>query len=151
MGFTKLIREQVYTKFNCRCAYCGQEIKLKDMQVDHVIPQSRFQSFIKNKNTMREWVPKFLNHLTELDVDHIDNLFPACRVCNKWKNDWDLGLFRSEIEQQVKRLFNYSSNFRMATRYGLIEETGKKVIFYFEREEKLFIKTDLTDEIYGCN
>ena len=125
------IREMVYQKFDCRCAYCGEQIKLKDMQVDHVVPKSRFQSFIKNR-----WVPSFLKHLTEFDCDHLDNLFPACRVCNKWKNDWDLGMFKSEIQQQVKRLFDYSSNFRMAIRYNLIQETGNPVIFYFERGEK---------------
>ncbi len=36
---TKQIREQVYQKYNGRCAYCGHEIAIKDMQVDHIIPK----------------------------------------------------------------------------------------------------------------
>lgn len=124
----KINREEVYNKCDGRCAYCGVQIKIKEMQVDHIIPTSFFQQHIKNKIR----VPKFLSHLTEDDVNHIDNLHPTCRVCNKWKSAHDLELFRKEIEEQVKRLNDYSSNYRMAKRYGLIEETIKPIIFYYE-------------------
>lgn len=33
------IRKQVYEKYNRHCAYCGCELKYKDMEVDHVIPE----------------------------------------------------------------------------------------------------------------
>ena len=32
----KHIRQQVYEKCNGHCAYCGCELKYKDMQVDHI-------------------------------------------------------------------------------------------------------------------
>ena len=35
------IRKQVYEKYNRHCAYCGCELKYKDMEVDHVIPVYR--------------------------------------------------------------------------------------------------------------
>jgi 5-methylcytosine-specific restriction endonuclease McrA len=124
----KINREEVYNKCGGRCAYCGNQIKIKEMQVDHIIPTSFFSQHINNKVR----VPKFLNHLTESDVNHMDNLLPTCRVCNKWKSAHDLELFRKEIEEQVRRLNDYSSNYRMAKRYGLVEETIKPIIFYFE-------------------
>jgi hypothetical protein len=77
-------------------------------------------------------VPPFLKHLTEKDVNHIDNLFPSCKTCNSWKTVFDLETFRDELEKQIKRLNSYSANYRMAKRYGLVEETEKPIVFYFE-------------------
>jgi 5-methylcytosine-specific restriction endonuclease McrA len=128
MALTKIQRQQVHSKFDGMCAYCGHEVLLKHMQVDHVIPQSRYVSLIKN-----EMVIDQLRHLTESDVDHIDNLYPTCRVCNKWKSNFDLEAFRREVSEQVKRLNDYSSNYRMAKKYNLIKETITPIIFYFER------------------
>lgn len=134
MAFKKHEREMVYKKLNGKCAYCGEDIKLKDMQIDHIIPQSLFWGNIKSNHK----VPSFLSHLGEDDVHHIDNLNPACRVCNNWKNSFDLELFRSEIQEQIKRLNKYSSNYRMAKRYGLVTECSYPITFYFEREGKKF-------------
>lgn len=122
------IRKLIIAKYNNRCAYCGCEITLKQMQVDHIIPKSEFLSHIKN----RIHIPYFLTHLTEIDVNHWDNLNPACIVCNKWKSAHHLELFRSELFEQIKRLNTNSSSFRIAKRYGLVEETLKPIIFYFE-------------------
>jgi 5-methylcytosine-specific restriction endonuclease McrA len=126
----KIDRILIYNKFNGHCAYCGEKIDIKDMQVDHIIPQRNFLMHIKNKYK----VPNFLKHLTESDKNHIDNLLPSCRVCNKWKDAFDLELFRHELEQQTKRLDGVSSNYRIAKKYGLIQETDNKVVFYFEKK-----------------
>ena len=124
----KFDRHEVYAKYNGHCAYCGEKMKYKDMQVDHIIPKVDFVRHVIN----RIYVPDFLKHLTFDDVNHIDNLNPACKVCNKWKSFHHLELFRSEIEMQVKRLNAYSANYRMAKRYGLIAENVKPIIFYYE-------------------
>ena len=34
----KSLRLKVYDKYRGHCAYCGKEIVMKDMQVDHIIP-----------------------------------------------------------------------------------------------------------------
>jgi 5-methylcytosine-specific restriction endonuclease McrA len=122
-------REIIFNKYNGKCAYCGLKIDLKDMQIDHVIPQRNFEMMIKNN-----WrVPVFLSHLTLDDLNHKDNLNPTCRVCNKWKDAFDLETFRSEIFEQIDRLNKRSSNYRMAKKYGLLAETLKPIVFYFER------------------
>nr|DAI89472.1 MAG TPA: RECOMBINATION ENDONUCLEASE VII [Caudoviricetes sp.] len=127
-------RQKVYKKLNGHCAYCGREILIKDMQIDHIIPQLNFEWIFKNN--IQDMIPEFLIHLTESDLHHIDNLNPACRVCNKWKSTYHLELFRSEIQDQVKRLQLRSSNYRIAKLYGLIEETEAKVKFYFETQPR---------------
>lgn len=124
---SKIDRDIVYRKCNGRCGYCGEELNSK-FQVDHIIPQSFFGGHIKNKFR----VPKFLWHLTENDVNHIDNLLPTCSVCNKWKSAHDLELFRTEISEQLKRLKDYNSNYRFALRYHLVQETPHPITFYFE-------------------
>lgn len=125
----KQTRQAVYDKFNGRCAYCGEEIRLKEMQVDHIIPQSYFVEHV----TKQFRITEFLKHLTIYDVNHIDNLHPACRVCNKWKSAHDLWFFRNELSQQIKRLNERSSNYRIAKKYNQIEEKQSPIIFYFEK------------------
>lgn len=68
--------------------------------------------------------------------DEMENLMPACRSCNRYKLVFSLEEFRNEIALQVKRARESSLNFRLAERFGLIQETGKKVSFYFEREQR---------------
>jgi len=128
----KIDRKLVYGKCNGKCAYCGSELNGK-FQVDHIIPQRDFISYvIKNFK-----IPPFLSHLTPDDLNHIDNLLPACSVCNKWKSSHHLELFRSEISEQIKRLNNWSANYRFAKRYNLIQETPKRIVFYFETINQL--------------
>lgn len=129
MAIKPIQREEVFKKLHGHCAYCGEALKsIKQMQVDHIIPQAFFVGYVRSKI----YVPQFLEHLTECDVDHIDNLHPACGVCNKWKSTFHLELFRSEIADQIKRLNDYSSNFRLAKRYGIVQETPQPIVFYFE-------------------
>lgn len=126
--FTKEQRVYIHEKYEGHCAYCGDPIKLKDMQIDHIIPKADFEKTIKN----RIRVPVFLMHLTLDDLNHEDNLNPSCRTCNKWKSSYHLELFRSELKEQIKRLNKYSANYRIAKKYGLVKETIKPIKFYFE-------------------
>ena len=42
---TKREREEVLKKYDGHCAYCGAEITLKQMQVDHLIPMELYEAF----------------------------------------------------------------------------------------------------------
>ena len=129
MTFAKDKRKQIHAKYSGHCAYCGDIIELKAMQIDHIIPQRNFTQVIRNKAK----APLFLTHLTENDVNHDDNLNPACRICNKRKDAFDLEFFRSELSEQVNRLNKYSSAYRLAKKFGQIKETKQPIVFYFER------------------
>lgn len=124
----KIDRQQVYSKCNGRCSYCGCEISIKQMQVDHYLSQRNFATHILNN-----WnVPKHLSHLTISDVDHIDNLMPACASCNKFKTANHIECFRSELELQPKRLRDNNPMIRLNERFGIIQIIEKPIIFYFE-------------------
>lgn len=125
-------REKVHAKYSGHCAYCGISISIKDMQVDHLIPQRNYEWSLKNNLK----IPSFLAHLTLSDMNHIDNLMPACRSCNGFKSTFDLELFRSEVADQANRLRKYKPTFKLAERYGLIEVIERPVVFYFETLNK---------------
>lgn len=121
MALSKKVRQQVYEMCNGKCAYCGKELNGK-FQVDHVIAYW---------HTMSE--AEYLRHFKKpKPSNYIDNFLPSCARCNKWKSTFTVEQFRQEIELQVQRLNAYHSNYRMALDYGLIKETIKPVVFYFE-------------------
>lgn len=117
----KINRQNVYDKYDGKCAYCGCNITLKTMQVDHIKP--------KWHNISEE---KAIFYGIEKGSDDYDNLLPSCRRCNKWKSTFSIDQFRGEIIIQLERLDKYSPNYRLARDYGLIKETPIDVLFYFE-------------------
>jgi 5-methylcytosine-specific restriction endonuclease McrA len=105
----KELRLSVYEKYSGNCAYCGCEIVWSAFQVDHIIPKQSGGS------------------------DDLENLNPACRQCNNFKNVFSLEEFRREVSMQVERARKYSVNFRTAERFGMIEVKPKPIVFYFEQ------------------
>ena len=116
---TKAEREEVYAICGGRCAYCGAQIELKDMQVDHVVPM------------------EFCNAYQAIGVepdslDSLDNYLPACRSCNHYKSTFTVEKFRKAIERYPIVLERDSATYRNAVRFGMIEPKEKKIRFYFE-------------------
>ncbi len=105
-------RLQVYEKCNGHCAYCGCELPLKDMQVDHIIPLALIND---------DKSETFLNYL------------PACRSCNHYKSAMSLETFRRMIERMPDVLMRDSVTYKNAVRFGLVTPTPHKVEFYFEK------------------
>lgn len=113
---TKTERKKVYAICGGRCAYCGAQITLDDMQVDHVIPMSFSECY----------------QVQGFDLDTMDNYLPACRICNHYKSTLTIEKFRYSIERLPYALERDSSAFRRALRFGLVWNIGRKVQFYFE-------------------
>lgn len=103
----KLNRKAVHEKYNGHCAYCGVAIDIKEMQVDHLLPQWR----VNDKSY----------HIPFEQVHCEDNYMPSCRSCNKYKSGNPLESFRRD-----------RPTFNLAERFGLIECKPKPVVFYFE-------------------
>ena len=108
----KIDRKKVYEKFDGRCAYCGNAIEFKDMQVDHV-------------------VPKRLSYHFDYD-NSIDNLMPSCRTCNHYKRCYLLANYRGMIKTLHKRLEKIYI-FKVAIRYGIVSVKPFDGQFYFEK------------------
>lgn len=114
-------RKAVFNKFGGRCAYCGCEISERNFNEDHLKPLRRDQELETHEAIRLR------------GNDDFENLMPSCRSCNSWKKVYTIEQFRSEISKQIERLKRNSNQFCLALRYGLIQETGEPVKFYFER------------------
>ena len=117
----KIDREEIYNKCNGHCAYCGVEITIKQMQVDHIEPHWRT---LTETQAQKSKIKK--------GSHEIENLNPSCSRCNKWKSTYSLESFRNVIETSLVRLERDTPNFRLARDYGLLTETPKRIKFYFE-------------------
>jgi 5-methylcytosine-specific restriction endonuclease McrA len=119
----KINRQQVYDKYNGRCAYCGEAITIKQMQVDHIWPQQ-----------LSHWHK-------DIDPNRPENLNPSCAKCNNFKHGYRLdgdnhgaSSFRYELQKQVERL-RKNPQFDRALRFGLVQIIDKPVEFYYEKLE----------------
>lgn len=119
-------RKEVYNKYGGRCAYCGQKITVKQMQVDHIIAQRHYKNGIV-------WLKYWYNIDVVPDIDDISNLMPTCHICNNFKSAMTLKELRDQLFKQVERI--RSSQFNRALKYGQIKITRSPIWFYFEKVE----------------
>ena len=124
MSISKSKREAVRMKFGGKCAYCGCELK-KGWHVDHIEP------VIRNPYTKKMYLP---------ERDIIENMNPSCPPCNIHKHSLSIEEFRRQIEYHTKAMNRASTQYKFLKKFGLIEETGKKVVFYFEKFNKGEVK-----------
>ena len=125
-------RERVWLKYDKHCAYCGEEIEFKAMQVDHIVPKRHYEAMCNQPGwSLKGHIEQIHGHYVEMDSE--ENLNPSCRKCNNYKSDFSLEGFRQELSLQLERLNKTSTTYGRALRYRLIKETPKPIIFYFEQ------------------
>lgn len=113
------LRRRVWNKSEGKCWYCGDKLPIKGWHADHFRPIGR-----EPGGTIR---------YPERDTE--DNLVPSCAGCNIMKSNMDIEAFRDLITNFVVRLNRDITVFRHAKRYGLVEETGAVVTFWYENKE----------------
>ena len=111
-AISKAERQKVYSKYGGHCAYCGQLIAYREMQVEHKIPFARG------------------------GTDCMENYLPSCRICNHYKHTLTIEEFRKQLELLTGRLRERVYIYKLALRHGRIVENETPVIFFFEREEE---------------
>lgn len=146
-------RQKIFDKYCGRCAYCGCELQ-KGWHIDEIEPVRRKKKLIRahwENKLSGELVPqKEVNkyavyalfkwvedaHVSDgyLHPERmtIENQNPACASCNINKHSESLEQFRRNIAAYMKHLNEISTQYKIAKRYGLIQETGIEVKFYFE-------------------
>lgn len=131
-------RQQIFDKYNGRCAYCGCDLQ-KGWHVDHAEPIRRGLKYKKDANG------KYLydengEHFKEYYETHPDrnvvqNYMPACVSCNINKRSDTIEQFRKNIQGYLNSLNLRMVQYKMVKKYGLVQETNKPVIFHFETVE----------------
>lgn len=108
----KDMRIQILNKYDNKCSYCGKEIDLYSMQIDHFIS------------------------LRSGGSDEINNLYPSCKLCNHYKRASDIETFRNffigKITERLKKIYI----FRVAINYGIVSLNEWDSKFYFEKYER---------------
>lgn len=110
----KINRQEVLEKYGNKCGYCGKELNLKTMQVDHIEPK---------------WNVNQSNFKT---INEIDNLMPTCRRCNHYKRGDNLKQFRNKMQTLHERVCSHYIG-KVALDYGIVEIQPFDGKFFFER------------------
>lgn len=109
------LRDIILKKYDYHCAYCGIEIDLGTLQIDHIEP--------KNRHFPIEF----------RGSDLIENFNPSCIICNSSKRCLSIEKWRSEIELKTKMCYKLSPTYRLLKQLNRIYEVSEPVIFYFEK------------------
>jgi hypothetical protein len=128
MKLTKAQRETVRQMFDGRCAYCGEALPTR-WHADHMEPVVRV---LLTKRTERGYKLVSGDPIYP-ERDTLENYMPACPPCNISKSSMSLEVWRAWLAGHVNSLNSYHPIYRLAKKYGLIQETGNPVTFYFER------------------
>ena len=127
MYISKKNRAIIKQRFGGKCAYCGCELQ-KGFHVDELLPVMRNYKY--NKNTGKHTADGTCLHPERFNID---NQMPSCPSCNINKHSMSLEEFRNLITGFMKHLNEVSTQYKIAKRYGLVEEIIKPIIFYFEQ------------------
>ena len=115
---------KVFEKYDCKCAYCGVEITIDKMHIDHINPK------------YRGWNQSELDRYGLVKGrDTLDNYNPSCASCNISKSTFTIEKWREQIKLKVERIRKESTNFRLLERFNIIEVKDIDVKFYFEERE----------------
>jgi hypothetical protein len=107
-------KTEIHKKFNGHCSYCGKEISIKEMQIDHIQPRI-FGG-----------------------TNNLDNLNPSCRPCNLYKSNCNLEEFRkflSDLFTIDYRLFKSKNKRDVAINFKILTINNWNCKFYFEQIE----------------
>lgn len=129
MNTDKIERQMIFEKFGGRCAYCGCELK-KGWHIDHKEPIQRRWKYVQVESSL--YKKRIEDGCDNPERDNVENCIPACASCNIQKSSLSVEAFREKISNFINSLNSYHNQYKFAKRYGLVEETNKPVVFYFE-------------------
>ena len=118
MGFSKKTREEVYKKYDGHCAYCGKEIEIKEMQIDHMHPKAYGESYARM--------------VGKVELESIENYMPSCRSCNHYKRALSFEGFRKQmltLHERIEKIYIV----KVAIDFGLLILKPFDGKFYFEK------------------
>ena len=128
------LKRQAYQKTGGNCAFCGDTLADK-YTVSHIVNPAQFKVLmIKHKQNKGSEIPVYLEHLDPYDSMHIDNILACCIPCNFQKKELSVEAYRDKIMSTVGVLDRNDKNYKLAKRFGLVQETDKdSITFYFEQ------------------
>ena len=123
----KTDRKLIHNKYNGRCAYCGNKIEFKAMQVDHKLPK-RSSHWITTGRANPKLKEKY--NLPD-SLNGYENLMPTCRRCNHYKRALLLEDYRTQIKTLHTRIEKQYIS-KVGVDYNIITVTPWHGWFFFE-------------------
>lgn len=120
-------RALIYNKYGGRCAYCGCELAER-WHVDHLEPVVRLSKWCQNAGRFKP-----TGEMVNPERDCFENYMPSCPSCNVAKHASTLEGFRIYLGKLLTIINRDNNNYRLAKRYGQINEIIEPVVFYFEK------------------
>ena len=74
--------------------------------------------------------------LEDMCIDHVRPLALGGRDCNQHKANKTVEEFRSELQRGPVMLFRESCTYRTMLRYNQVNETRRRIVFYFEKKDR---------------
>ena len=76
------VRQAIFNSYNGKCEYCGKVMRLRDMHIDHIVPQNA-------ERIQDEDINQYLDELVNdgFIMDSIENYLPVCPACNREKTN----------------------------------------------------------------
>ena len=136
MKLTRDRRKAVWDMFGGRCAYCGIALVSTKWHVDHVEPVIYDLIYAKGGYADGRYSPSRMvknGKMLHPERDVIENLFPACPVCNINKGSEHLKTGAEFRGIGANNLRKYNANFRHAERFGRVVEVSEPIVFWFEK------------------
>ncbi|HGO6126547.1 HNH endonuclease [Burkholderia cepacia] len=125
---TKAQREQLRSKYDGRCAYCGDPLS-EHWHADHFEPVRRDLKLVETDRGYR-WRS---GPPTRPEFDVVENFMPSCAPCNIDKHAMSLEAWRAKLSRTLEVLNKNYPTYRHARRFGLVAEIASPIVFYFER------------------
>lgn len=119
-------REKIFNKCNGRCAFCGDPLE-KGWHINAIIQPKTVVTTEGGLERINE---------------EIENKLPSCSACSLSRIQLSYGKETMTIERFKKSLrmsfafMKGHADYKKALRFGLITETEKPIVFYFETLEK---------------
>lgn len=123
---SKRQREALRTKYDGRCAYCGEE--LTKMQADHLEPVTRITTDPWGKPLSAQD-----RRVMRPDRNVVANMMPACPQCNNSKGGYTLEGWRDLLSRSAEIVAREKPIFKAGVRFGRISISDGPIVFHFER------------------
>ncbi len=119
-------RDRIKAKFLGKCAYCGDPLGDR-WHVDHKDAIVREMKWSREEGKLKP-----TGKCGQPQNKTEDNEYPACIPCNMNKSSLPLEYWRKQIASRLAALNERSTDYKTAKRFGLVEESPKAVVFWFE-------------------
>lgn len=117
LGGTKRreFRHSVLNKYDSKCAYCGCELSINSLRLDHIIPVKRGE-FKATKNS-----------------ELLNDFNPCCNSCNSSKGALSIKDWKKIIISRLDNLVDSNYNLRLLVVLDIIRMTDTRILFYYEK------------------